>query len=434
MPQYNTASDFLIAVQNEIKWKRAKNIATQEIADHITDQCDTLREHGMSEAEALEKTLSDLGDAQEIGKRLNSLHRPKTNWLLIGFTLVLLCAGAAVSVFVSNSEPLQLLISIIAGLVAMSVLYWVDYTILIRYPKTLYFILLFITIGVLIYDMRNGLGLLAYNYCFYPLLLFPLLHICIAFQLKTNHRESGLLLLAVFFIPPLFIAFLISSVPAIIYLFISDAFLIGCAIKNRWFVTKRISIIGILACVAVMVIGLSFINLWTDMWHNFLNNQGSYLSANARELIRSAPLLGQSHSYSSADLFSGTQEYILLRLILRYGNIVLGIAVIIYGLILYLMYRIVARQTAYIGTLLSYAVLICFATQFLLAVIGNLGLINGQYIMPLPFIASGGIYTVFNLVLIGVMLSVCRYEDIAKDWIKLKNKKATERNRNEQSA
>ena len=44
MPQYNTASDFLIAVQNEIKWKRAKNIATQEIADHITDQCDTLRE------------------------------------------------------------------------------------------------------------------------------------------------------------------------------------------------------------------------------------------------------------------------------------------------------------------------------------------------------------------------------------------------------
>lgn len=431
MPQYNTASDFLIAVQNEIKWKRAKNIATQEIADHITDQCDTLREHGMSEAEALEKTLSDLGNAQEIGKRLNTLHRPKINWLLIGFTLVLLCAGAALSVLVSNSDPLPLLISIIVGLAAMSGIYWVDYTILIRYPKTLYFILLLITIGVLIYDMRNGLGLLAYNYSYYPLLLFPMLQICIAFQLKERHKDSGLLLLVVFFIPPLFIAFLISSVPAIIYLFISDAFLVGCAVKNRWFVTKRISIIGILACVAVIAIGLSFINLWTDMWHNFLNNQGSYLSANARELIRSAPFFGQSHS--SADLFSGTQEYILLRLILRYGNIVLGAAVIIYGLILYLMYRIVARQTAYIGTLLSYVVLICFATQFLLAFIGNLGLINGQYIMPLPFIASGGIYTVFNLVLIGVMLSVCRYEDIAKDWIKLKNKKTTERHKHEQS-
>lgn len=432
MPQYNTASDFLTAVQNEIKWKRAKNIATQEIADHITDQCDALREDGMSDAEALAKTLSDLGSAEEIGKRLNTLHRPKTNWLLIGFTLVLLCAGAAVSVFVSNSEPLPLLLSIIAGLVAMSVLYWVDYTILIRYPKTLYFILLLITIGVLIYDMRNGLGLLAYNYCFYPLLLFPMLHICIAFQLKTNHRDSGSLLLVVFFIPPLLIAFLISSVPAIIYLFISDAFLVGCTVKNKWFILQPLSIIGFLACVAVTVIGLSFINMWTDMWHNFLNNQGIYLSANARELIRSAPFVGQSHS--SADLFSGTQEYMLLRLILRYGNIVLGVAVIIYGLIFYLMYRIVARQTAYIGTLLSYVVLICFASQFLLAVVGNLGLINGQYIMPLPFIASGGIYTVFNLVLIGVMLSVCRYEDIAKDWIKLKSKKATERNRNEQSA
>lgn len=420
MSQYNTVSDFLIAVQNEIKWKKAKTIATQEIADHITDQCDTLREHGMSEAEALEKTLSDLGNPQEIGMQLNSLHRPKTNWLLIGFTLVLLCAGAAVSVFVSNSEPLPLLLSIIAGLVAMTVLYWVDYTMLIFYPKTLYFILLLITIGALIYDMRNGLRLLAYSYCFYPLLLFPMLQICIAFQLKTNHNDFGLLLLVVFFIPPLFIAFLISSVPAIIYLFISDAFLIGYAIKNRWFIMKRISIIGILACVAIMVIELSLINIWSDMWHNFFNNQGSYLSESARELIRNAPLLGQSHS--SADLFSGIQEYILLRLILRYGNIVLGIAVIMYGLILYLMYRIAARQTAYIGMLLSYVVLICFATQFLLAVIGNLGLINGQYIMPLPFIASGGIYTVFNLVLIGVMLSVCRYEDIAKDWIKLKDK------------
>lgn len=432
MPQYNTASDFLTAVQNEIKWKRAKNIATQEIADHITDQCDALQDEGMSEAEALEKALSDLGSAEEIGKRLNALHRPKTNWLLIGFTVVLLCAGAAVSFFISNSDPLPLLISVIAGLLAMSGLYWADYTILIRYPKTFYFLLLIITIGVLIYDMRNGLKLLAYTYCFYPLLLFPILHICIAFQLKEKHRDSGLLLLVIFFLPPLFIAFLISSVPAIIYLLVSDTFLVGYALKNRWFAAKRISIMGILACVAVIVIGLSYINLWTDMWHNFFNNQDSYLSDNARELISNAPFIGQSHS--SADLFVGTQEYILLRLILKYGNIVLGVTVIIYGLVLYLMYRIVARQTAYIGTLLSYVILICFATQFTLAFIGNLGLINGQYIMPLPFISSGGIYTIFNLILIGVMLSVCRYEDIANDWIKLKRENAKEKKRYEQGA
>ena len=96
MPEYNCASDFLIAVQNEIKWKRAKKIATQEIADHISDQCEALRKKGLNEEDAIKQTLCELGSAKTIGERLNSLHRPKTNWLLILSTAAFLSIGLAI--------------------------------------------------------------------------------------------------------------------------------------------------------------------------------------------------------------------------------------------------------------------------------------------------------------------------------------------------
>ncbi len=95
LPEYNTAAAYLLAIQNEIKWKRAKKAATQEIADHIADQCFILSKNGLSDYDALQQTIKDLGSAQEIGQKLNALHRPKTNRPLLACTVMLLCLGMA---------------------------------------------------------------------------------------------------------------------------------------------------------------------------------------------------------------------------------------------------------------------------------------------------------------------------------------------------
>ena len=91
----------------------------------------------------------------------------------------------------------------------------------------------------------------------------------------------------------------------------------------------------------------------------------------------------------------------------------------------YLIYRVIRKQTFCFGTLIASLILGMLGIQFVLAFLGNLGFINGEYIMPLPLVSSGGLYTVFNLLLIGVILSIYRFGDIAKDWIRLKQKEVT---------
>lgn len=420
MQKYNSASDFLNAVQNEIKWKRAKKAATQEIAEHISDQYDALREKGLDDEEALKKTLSELGDAKQIGERLNNLHKPKTNWLLMLITVANICVGVLVDFLFIDKGIAPLAFSIIVGLAIMVIINFLDYTILIRFPKTFYFILAFITVVVFSYDTRNGLNMIGYSYTFYLLLLFPIINVSIAFYLQKLNIEIGLLLLSIFLLPPLIIAALISSIPVLIYLIVSDSILIAYVLKNKWFSFNRMVIVGTVCMLIIAVLGLFCIDLWTDMWHNFFSFQDNFLSEYVRQTLCNASFLDSS--LISTDLFAGTQEYILFRLASQYGTVVFVAVAILAGVISYITYKVVKRQTSNFGILVSTMCLSMLDIQFVLAFLGNLGFINGKYIMPFPFISSGGIYTIFNLFLIGVILSVCRFEDIAKDWIRLKQK------------
>ena len=42
----------------------------------------------------------------------------------------------------------------------------------------------------------------------------------------------------------------------------------------------------------------------------------------------------------------------------------------------------------------------------------------------IPFIASGGVFTLIDLIIIGINLSVSRHEDIVKEWIKQKSRRS----------
>lgn len=46
--------------------------------------------------------------------------------------------------------------------------------------------------------------------------------------------------------------------------------------------------------------------------------------------------------------------------------------------------------------------------------------------MNLPFVITGGTFFIYDMCLIGFLLSVTRNESIAKDWITLKNRGGNE--------
>ncbi|NMP37983.1 MAG: hypothetical protein GX051_07690 [Clostridiales bacterium] len=422
MPEYRTADEYIADVQKEIKWKRAKYIATREIADHITDQCNAYCQNGLDSENAIRQTCIELGDASMIGAELNRLHKPKTNWLLLILTSIVIAIGALAD-FSFSSEGITKNIAVLCigcGIVAL--LYWTDYTIMLRFPKIIYFGLLSITVVVLIYDARNGFALISYSYSFYLLLLFPLIQVAVALQLRNKKSSVGLLILSVYLFIPLLLSALISSPPAMIYLIVSDIVIAICVIKNKWFTISGVEIFGIICVVAILVIGLLYTNMWTNMWGHFFTTNGDYVSALTKHELFNIPILG---SAEQPEVYNSISEYALARLAFRYGWVVFVASGVLFSIILYLLFRVSIKQVSYFGKLISGMVFILFSLQLTLAFLGNLGLINATYIMPLPFVASGGIFTLYNLLLIGVMMSVSRYEDIAKDWIKLKARKCT---------
>ncbi len=421
MPEYQSAEEYISDIQKEIKWKRAKYVATKEIADHITDQNEAYQNSGLSKVEALNKTLFEMGYASKIGIELNLLHRPKTNWLLLILTAVFLIAGTFADIIFSNASYTRNIVAVAVGIAAMTVLYFTDYTILIRFPRILYFSLLAFTSIVLIYDLRNCIQIMGYSYSFYPLLLIPLTQIGVALQIKNKDSCTGMLQLILYLLPPLIIASILASLPAAIIIFIFDIALISYVMVKKWYIINKFTVIGILCLAVILVFGMMYANMLTNMWSNFFDTNGNYLSQITRSTIFDLKFV--ENSSKSAEIYAANSEYSLMRLATRYGFGVFIVSGILFAAFIICVIQIIKKQTAYIGQLLSYVIMTLFSLQFILSILGNLGLINGNYIMPYPFVASGGIFTIYNLLLIGILLSIYRHQDIAKDWLKIKSEK-----------
>ena len=139
MQEYNSPEEYIKDVQRYIRWSRAKVVATRELSDHINDQYDALRENGLNQKEAMRKAIEEMGDADVVGTELDIVHRPKVNWLLLLIAGVLLLSGILISAMLTSiSLTVPKIIGIVLGVCVAAFLYFIDYTVLIRFPRALY--------------------------------------------------------------------------------------------------------------------------------------------------------------------------------------------------------------------------------------------------------------------------------------------------------
>ena len=90
------AKEFLNNVSKEIRYKPANKYISDELESHIEELKNDNLCKGLSEEQAEETAVEQMGNAKKIGKRLNRIHRPKLDWklifliaVLIGFRIVL---------------------------------------------------------------------------------------------------------------------------------------------------------------------------------------------------------------------------------------------------------------------------------------------------------------------------------------------------------
>lgn len=81
------AKDFLNNVCKEIKYKPVNKPISEEIEAHIEELKNDNLCKGLTEEQAEERAVEQMGNPTQIGKRLNKIHRPKLDLITLIFTL-----------------------------------------------------------------------------------------------------------------------------------------------------------------------------------------------------------------------------------------------------------------------------------------------------------------------------------------------------------
>ncbi len=428
MQQPIRISEFLKTVCEQVRWKKAHNIISEELENHITDQKDAYIAAGIDEEKAMTKAIKEMGDPVLIGSELDRTHQPKIEWSVVLLTGLVLLIGFAIRRVIAFDLDLAWLgrnsiISAILGLGFMVLVYHLDFTILGRYPKAIYFALLVLTIGTIAFSPAvNG----RYFYAQFILLLFPTAFAGILYNMRTK-GYLGIILSGIFLAVPAFIGLVAAGFPIVVVYSLACLILLTFAIANGWFNVKRVYgmlLFYIPTIITTMIVGMVTIvnnpyrlrrlNSFFDPSFDPLG--AGYIGTITREMLAKARFLGRGQFGIDQGMMlpNASTDFVVTYLIHRVGWMPV---IVLMALLLSFIVRslvLCSGQKSVLGKLVSASVLITFTMQIVLYVAFNLGF---QLVSPLtlPMISHSGTATVINMILIGVMLSVFKSGDLFRD-------------------
>ena len=133
---------YLNNVCKEIKYEPAKKAISEELELHIKEVKENYINDGIDEKLAEEKAVNQMGNAEEIGKSLNKIHKPQLDWKLLILIGILMGFSLFISILKEATGNDTYLISTISymiiGFVVGIVIYLSDYRKLKKHSLLLY--------------------------------------------------------------------------------------------------------------------------------------------------------------------------------------------------------------------------------------------------------------------------------------------------------
>lgn len=434
MQEHDPIKGYSHTVCAQIRWKKAHKYIASEIENHITDQRDAYMAQGDDLTIATRKAILQMGDATEVGLRLDRTHKPQPQWLLLSFTAMFILIGALANSLVSalqyttqNFHPLPF----ITAFFVLGVCYFADFTILGRFPVAVYLSTCVIsTVGLFLGSSANGMrfwlmGRFALSLS-YLAVLFPLVYALLIYAMRSKGYK-GILLCGVGYIPLAVLLALVPTISGLILFTISALVILGLAMYRGWFHVKAKSISLVLIPTAMVGIAGTLFNWHSPILSRLatiinpypLRNEAGFVYALIRDLLASSQLIGQGavpaafgEQLPSMSIYH--TDYMLTILTHRFGWVVfMGIAIGITIFSLLAFYHVI-KQKSVLGTLVSFSILLSFVLQSVSYLFSNLGYgVFGS--LSLPFISYGNTSLLVNAALVGFMLSVFRTGGVFRD-------------------
>lgn len=433
MLSFEKIKEYTHTVCSQIRWEKAHSIISEEIENHIIDQRDAYVKNGTNEADATDKAIAQMGDPVTVGTQLDRTHRPRPQWGMLILTILMVILGIAIRIILSSDSSLRIIqynpaqgIFVLAGIALLMIAYFADFTLIGKYPKTVYFSVLLLSVITLLASARfNGRAYHA-AYC---LLLFPVAFSAIVYSTRGK-GYWGIVLCEFAFLLPTVIAVSVPTATGLLLLAISGLVILSVAIAKDWFMTKKLHSF-ILAYVPALgfIIFLSLKlfsspHAWNRIqaaFHPELYPRSfGYTVTVIKSLLENAKLLGcgtlpeQFAAFDRFPLPEPNTDYLLTYIVFKMGWLVFGVIMGMLTVFIVKGFIMCFKQKSVLGLLVSISVLLTFTFQVINYVIYNLGFgLLGP--LSLPLFSYGNTALMINLALIGLMLSVFRCGDIAKD-------------------
>ena len=439
--------DFLNAVCKQIKCEYVKQPISQELEQHIQDLKESYIDKGMNEVDAEEIAIKQMGEPEEIGKRLNKVHKPKLDWKLLILILILVIYGIFIAICKQNSSNSILrdkIFHIVLGIIIGLVIYFYDYRKIKRFSNIIYIIAVLIillpafnifgaTINGLKYFYIPGLTL---NSAVVTLPLFIVSFVGFITNYDQNNKmyvnikvlekkliiNKDLIKILTFSIFSLMLLMEIPSIASVIilgisYLVITTLYVIKTNKNSKKILIKIYGTLAIFMILFISAIGVnSFrINRIVAAFKPELDPNGSgYIGMLQKEVMQNAKMIGESDTEIMSrqdDIISTESNFTFIYLIGKTGILIssiLVITIILTSIKLLINSRFIKD---FYGKYIIIGLSILYILQSIMSILMNINL-GVQLNIDLPFVSTGGVYFIINAVSIALILSIYRRKNI----------------------
>lgn len=429
MQKHTSVKGYLETICSQIRCKKIHNDICEEIENHIIDQKEAFEAQGFDDETARLKALEQMGDPVIVGTELDRTHRPKPEWSIITLTFLLLIAGTVIRFFTShqNSNSIELfnrqLLFGIVGIGLMALFYYMDFTVIGKYPKTTFLLLAAVIVFLIILSNSiNG----KHVYASYLLLLFPVSFAGVVYSMR-NKGYTGIILCGILFTVPFIISMIVPCTSSCILLVFSCLVVLTIAILKGWFNAKKLYALLLVYLPVIGSITIIFASGILSKRIAIALNPSSYPYGEGywgniiRQLLSGARFTGQGkvpdyfQGKSIAQFLPGVNSNFLITYIIHsFGWLAFVLILTLLTVFVVRAFTLCFRQKSVLALLVSTAVTSTFTIQTILYITANLGFLLLEP-LSLPLVSQSSSYLLINMCLMGILLSVFRTGYFIKD-------------------
>lgn len=413
---------FLQQVGMQIQSREARIQVIQELNGHLQDAKQSYINNGDAEAVAEAKAIDTMGSSLQLGRKMNQLHRPKTDWLLIGLFIAALGLGFLPiwlenAVYGNDYGHLYGRKAIHIGIciVVACCLYFVDYRKLWYgrgYVKMAAIGLTFLFGQFATFQVDGEIGVQIGPVMLTEIILIPLYIVAWAVFLSNHKRQMSVVY--VYFIITAYLLTLFCSLKMIllyIVISMSQILISHYSKREKWFMAGLVVLTVVIPAILFLIETSSFAMRFKVLINpEAYADTAGYLALLIQQIRENA---GWSGSGQFVDLPNSYTNFALVSVLqgLGYGGVIVVILVLCSLLVKllwnsWLMQQQFGKQLV-IGTTTFYG----FVVLYILAMLfGLVPIID----IGVPFVSFSFTNLLVFTILIGLVLSVYRRKSLTE--------------------